>query len=69
MTVKVTRNERESGEKLLRRFSGHVRSLRLIQKFRENRYFKQSPRKWQVRDAAIMREKYRAEAKKKQFLP
>jgi len=68
MVVKVTPKDRESTEKLLKRFSGHVKSLRLMQKFRSLRYARQTPRKWQVRDAAIMREQHRAENKKKQYL-
>jgi hypothetical protein len=39
-----------------------------MQKFRANRYFSQSPRKVDVRGAAVKREEYRAEAKRKQFL-
>jgi len=66
--IKVLKRDGESGDKLLKRFSNHIKSRRLLQKFRMLRYFRQSPRKINVRNAAVVREKHRAEAKKKQFL-
>jgi ribosomal protein S21 len=64
----VQKKDGESAEKLLKRFGNHVKNRKLIQKFRNLRYFKQNPTKGKVRDAAISREKYRAIAKRKQFL-
>ncbi len=66
--IKVLKRDGESGDKLLKRFSNHIKSRRLLQKFRMLRYFRQSPRKVDVRNAAVVREKHRTEAKKKQFL-
>ncbi|MCF7812384.1 hypothetical protein K9M59_02195 [Candidatus Gracilibacteria bacterium] len=66
--IRVTRREGESGERLLKRFSSHIKSRRMMQKFRALRYFSQKPRKKNVREAAIVREKHRAEAKRKQFI-
>ncbi len=66
--IKVLKRDGESGDKLLKRFSNHIKSRRLLQKFRTLRYFRQSPRKIDVRNAAVVREKHRAETKKKQFL-
>ena len=66
--IKVTKNANESGDKLLKRFSGYVKSRKLIQKFRELRYFKQKPTKKVARETAISREKHRAANKRKQFL-
>ncbi len=66
--IKVTKRDGESGEKLLKRFSGHVKSRKLIQKFREIRYNKPQPKKRKIRIAAVIRERHRAEAKKKQFV-
>lgn len=66
--IKVTKKDGESAERLLKRFSGHVKSLRLIQKFRALRFNVPAPRKLQVREAAIKREAYRTENKKKQFM-
>lgn len=68
MVVQVTRKDGESSDKLLKRFSGHIKSIKLMQKFRGIRYFKQKPRKWQSRDAAVKREEYRAANKKKQYM-
>ncbi len=66
--IKVTKRNGESGDKLLKRFSSHVKSRKLMQKFRSLRYFSQTERKVDVRKAAIIREAHRAEAKRKQFL-
>lgn len=66
--IKVAKRNGESGDKLLKRFSSHAKSRKLMQKFRALRYFKQTPRKVSVREAAVMREMHRAEAKRKQFL-
>jgi ribosomal protein S21 len=68
MTIQVTRRDGESGEKLLKRFSGHIKSTRIIYKFRGKRYFAQTPRKNQVRQAAVVREAHRVVNKKKKFL-
>jgi ribosomal protein S21 len=66
--IKVTKRNGESGDKLLKRFSSHVKSRKLMQKFRGLRYFSQKPRKISEREAAVMREMHRTEAKRKQFL-
>lgn len=66
--IKVTKRDGESGDKLLKRFSNHIKSRRLMQKFRELRYFRRSLRKVKVRSAAVVREKHRTETKRKQFL-
>jgi len=66
--IKVTRRDGESGERLLKRFSGHVKSKKMMQKFRALRYFSQTETKRKERAAAISRETYRAANKKRQFL-
>lgn len=68
MTIKVQRRDGESGERLLKRFSSHVKSTRLIQKFRKIRYFDQKPSQRKERASAVSREGYRAQNKKKMFL-
>ncbi len=68
MTIKVTRRDGESGERLLKRFSGHVKGTRLIQKFRKLRYFSQKPSTRKTRASAVSRETYRAANKKKMFI-
>ena len=66
--IKVNKRDRESGEKLLKRFSSHVKSRRLPQRFNGLRNFKQKLTKGKVRAAAISREKYRKIANKKRFV-
>jgi len=66
--IKVTKKDGESSEKLLKRFSNHVKSRRLIFRVRAKRYFAQKLTKKKVRASAIVREKYRALNKKKQFI-
>lgn len=68
MTIKVTKRNGESGERLLKRFSGHVKNTRLIQKFRKLRYFESEPSTKKARASAVSREKYRAANKKKMFV-
>jgi len=66
--IKVTRRDGESGERLLKRFSGHAKSKKMMHKFRALRYFSQKPTKRKDRQTAISRETYRAANKKRQFL-
>lgn len=66
--IKVQRKDGESSEKLLKRWSGHIKSTKLIQKFRNKRYFAQKPVQTKVRSAAIKREEYRAANQKRRFM-
>lgn len=66
--IKVQRKDGESSEKLLKRWSGHIKSNKLIQKFRNIRYYEAKPVRTKVRAAAIKREKYRAANQKKRFM-
>ncbi len=68
MATKVTIKDNEAQEKLLKRFSNRIKSRRLIHTFRKLRYFSQKPTKRKIRQSAVKREEYRAEAKKKEFL-
>lgn len=65
--IKVTRRDGESSDRLLKRFSSHVKSKRMPQKFRALRYFAPTPTKRKVRAGAVARERYRAIAKQKQY--
>ena len=65
--IKVQRIENESGEKLLRRFSSHIKSTRIQKWFRRNRYFVHNVTKKKQREIAISREAHRTENKKKRF--
>ncbi len=66
--IKVTKKDRESGEKLLKRFSSHVKSRKLPMKMNLLRNWRQKPTKGKVRQAAISRERYRKIANKKRFI-
>lgn len=66
--IKVQRKDGESSDKLLKRWSGHIKSNKLMQKFRAIRYFSPKPVKTKVRAAAIKREAYRAASQKKRFM-
>lgn len=66
--IKVTKRDRESGEKMLKRFSSHLKSRKLPQKFMKLRYFAQKPKKRVVRSAAISREQYRKANAQRRFL-
>ncbi len=66
--IKVRARDGESSDQLIKRFLNHVKNRGLLKVFREGRYFAQKPTKNKQRAAAISREKYRAENKKRQFL-
>ena len=66
--IKVIIRDGESGDRLLKRFSNHIKSRRLQNVFRAARYFKQKPTRIKTREIALSREKHRAVAKKKQFM-
>lgn len=66
--IKVSRKDGESGERLLRRFSGHVKARRLPFRLRKLRYNVKPPTKKKIRETAIAREAYRAENKRKALL-
>ena len=66
--ISVNIRDGESGEKFLKRFNSHVKKTKMMQKFRNLRYFTQSPRKNVVRAAAVVREAHRAVNKKKRIL-
>ncbi len=66
--IKVTIRDGESVDRLIKRFLRHVKNRGLLKAFREDRYFKQKPTKKKIREAALSREKYRAENKKKQYI-
>jgi ribosomal protein S21 len=67
-SIKITKKEGESSDRVLKRFSGRIKSLKLSQIFRKLRYFKQKPTKTKVRQAAVIREAHRANNRKKFFL-
>jgi ribosomal protein S21 len=66
--IKVNQKDGESIDRMIKRFGSHIKSRGLLKSFRDGRYFSQSEKKRKVREAAISREKYRSEAKRKQYL-
>lgn len=67
MMISVKLKDGESGEKLLRRFTRHVKNTRLQKKFRIDRFFAPKPTKTKQRASAISREAFRAENLKKKY--
>lgn len=67
MTIKVRKKEKESNDKLYNRFNKKVQSSRILNEVKEKRYFTKKESKRHARQAAIMREYYRSERKRKQF--
>lgn len=66
--IKTIVKDGESTDRLIKRFLRHVKSRGLLKAFRNGRYFRQKPTRVKTRQAAISREKYRAENKKKQYI-
>ena len=66
--IKVVIKDGESTDRLIKRFLRHVKNRGLLKAFREKRYFAQKPTRKKVREAALSRETYRAERKKKQYI-
>ena len=59
MLVHVTRDPRESFERMLSRFKKLLQRSHKLQQAREKMHFKRSKTKTRVRDEAIKREEYR----------
>ena len=65
--LNVVKNQKESVERLISRFIKRVQKSRVILLLKDKRYRKKPPTKRQVRQAAIMREHYRAIREKKKY--
>ena len=65
--IKVTANDGESTDRLIKRFLGHVKNRGLLKIFRNARYFRGKPTQKKSREAALSREAFRVENKKKQY--
>tara|TARA_B100001964_G_C13666762_1_gene351488 strand:- start:153 stop:347 length:195 start_codon:yes stop_codon:yes gene_type:complete len=63
----VARDPKESFERMLSRFKKLLQRSHKIQIAKEQSRFRKKPTKRYTRQAAIMREYYRAEKKKRQF--
>ncbi len=67
MLIHVKRDSKESFERMLSRFKKLLQRSHKIQIAKEQSRFHKKPTKRYTRQAAIMREYYRAEKKKRQF--
>lgn len=67
MGVKVYKNSKESADRLISRFNKKVQASRVILEVKSRRYNEKKKTKRLVRQAAIMREMYRAKRNKEQY--
>lgn len=67
MKVTIWKNDKESSERAITRFNKKVQASRKLLKIRGERYHKKDDTKRQVRQSAVMREKYRAQKEKSRF--
>lgn len=65
--IQIFVRDGESVDRFIKRFAGHIKSTRIAKKMRKLRYFVRPVTELKKRDAAVMREHYRAEAKKRRF--
>lgn len=65
--VNVKRDPKESFERMLSRFKKLLQRSHKLQEAKENEFFKKSPTRRYIRQAAIMREHYRSQKAKKQL--
>jgi len=65
--IRVTKNPKESVERLINKFNKRMQKSRIILLIKDKKYHKKPPTKRQVRQAAIMREHYRALREKKKY--
>ncbi|MBT6068750.1 hypothetical protein HOG48_03270 [Candidatus Peregrinibacteria bacterium] len=67
MGVYAIKKTGQSDDKLVNEFNKRVQKARTIPRVRSSRYHKKLKTKRQVRQGAVMREKYRAENARKKF--
>lgn len=67
MAVRVTKNSKESVDRLISRFNKKVQGSRVILEVKNRRYRKKPLTKRLVRQAAVMRDHYRAKRDKMQY--
>lgn len=67
MSVKVYKNQKESTDRLISRFNKKVQASRILLEVKNRRYHKRATTKRLVRQAAVMREFYRAKRNKEQY--
>ena len=67
MPVKVHRNPKESTDRLIARFNKAVQKSRKLLYWKEHRYHSKPKTKRQVRQVAVVRERYRKEKEKQKY--
>lgn len=67
MAVKAYKNSKESADRLISRFNKKVQASRILLEVKSRRYNEKKKTKRLVRQAAVMREAYRAKRKKEQY--
>ncbi len=67
MAVTVFKNTKESADRLVSRFNKKVQASRILLELKARRYNEKKKTKRLVRQAAIMRENYRAKRTKEQY--
>lgn len=65
--IYAVRKKNESSDKLMNRFKKQVQHSRILMEVRNGRYYKKKPNKQYTRDAAVMREQYRTERRRKMY--
>ncbi len=67
MAVAVIRRENESSEKLIGRWKKKTQQARIVKNFRNQARFNRRASATKVKGAALVREGYRAERRRKRF--
>jgi hypothetical protein len=67
MQVTIWKNDKESSERAITRFNKKVQASRKLLKIREERFHVKKPKGIYVRNAAVMRDHYRAKREKSRF--
>lgn len=65
--ITVRRQEKESFDRLLQRFTKKMQGSRVILEVKEKRYHQRKLNKRRIRERALMREFYRAQKEKMKF--
>ena len=65
--IQVWKNSKESFERFLSRFDQSVQRARIVRVLRKRRYRTKKPNQRLVREAALKREEYRSERKRRSF--
>lgn len=67
MAIKVYKNQKESPDRLVSRFNKKIQASRVLLEVKVRKFHEKKKTKKFIRQAAIMREAYRAKRNKEQF--